>query len=108
MATDARPFALRDLLPRHVLRGTQGARYFDHGPATVPDWAGAAPLPVTFTVVERVAGPTLERVLAEHKGASMPLERARRIASQIVLALSDVHANNVVHRDLKPSNVLLA
>src|SRR5258708_30818847 len=28
MATDARPFALRDLLPGQVLRGTQGARYF--------------------------------------------------------------------------------
>jgi hypothetical protein len=59
-------------------------------------------------VLEYVAGPKLERVRAESRGASLPLERVRRIGSQVVLALSDVHASNIVHRDLKPSNVLLA
>jgi serine/threonine-protein kinase len=174
--SDARPFALRDLLPGQVLRGTQGARYFvrerigeggqgwvfaatwnepdgyrvvvkvlrpdvvsaeslsrfereatvlkmlgqasrpnpfviryfDHAKDTLADPAGGEPHAVTFTVLEHVAGPTLERVLAEHRGASLPLERARRIGSQVVLALSDVHGSNIVHRDLKPSNVLLA
>ncbi|MDP9003044.1 MAG: serine/threonine protein kinase [Myxococcota bacterium] len=53
-------------------------------------------------------GPTLEHILARTPGVGMPLDRTRRIARQIVLALDDVHAHKVVHRDLKPSNVLLA
>jgi serine/threonine protein kinase len=83
-------------------------RYFDHAKESLADPAGGEPFPVTFTVLEHVAGPTLERVLAEHRGASLPLDRARRIGSQVMLALSDVHGSNIVHRDLKPSNVLLA
>lgn len=174
--SDARPVALRDLLPGQVLRGTQGARYFvrerigeggqgwvfaatwnepdgyrvvvkvlrpdgvtadslsrfereasvlrllgaaarpnpfvvryfDHAKDAIADPSGGEPITVTFTVLEHVAGPTLERVLAEHRGKSLPLERVRRIASQVVQALSDVHGSNIVHRDLKPSNVLLA
>ncbi len=61
-----------------------------------------------FTVIEYVRGPTLEHILARTPGVGMPLDRTRRIARQIVLALDDVHAHKVVHRDLKPSNVLLA
>jgi serine/threonine-protein kinase len=83
-------------------------RYFDHAKDTLTDPSGGSPVEVTYTVLEYVSGPTLERVLEEHRGASLPLERVRRIGGQVVLALSDVHASNVVHRDLKPSNVLLA
>jgi serine/threonine protein kinase len=175
-APDARPYALRDLLPGQMLRGTQGARYFvrerigeggqgwvfaatwnepdgyrvvvkvlrpdigspeslsrfereasvlrmlgqagrpnpfvvryfDHAKDTLVDPAGGEPMQVTFTVLEHIVGPTLERVLADHRGSSLPLERVRRIGSQVVLALGDVHGSNIVHRDLKPSNVLLA
>src|SRR5579872_41142 len=76
-------------------------RYFDHAKDTITDPSDGAPIEVTYTVLEHVAGPTLERVLDEHQGASLPLERARRIGSQVVQAVSDVHASNVVHRDLK-------
>ena len=61
-----------------------------------------------FTVLEYVRGPTLEHVLAQSRGVGLGLERTRRIARQVSLALEDVHAQKVVHRDLKPSNVLLA
>jgi serine/threonine protein kinase len=83
-------------------------RYFDHAKDAIKDPASGEPIEVTFTVLEHVAGPTLERVLSESRGMSLPLERVRRIGSQVVQALSDVHGANIVHRDLKPSNVLLA
>ena len=83
-------------------------RFFDHAKDTLVDPSGGDPIEIFFTVLECVAGPTLEKVLEEHRGAPLAVERARRIAGQVSLALADVHGSNIVHRDLKPSNVLLA
>jgi serine/threonine protein kinase len=83
-------------------------RFFDHATARLCSPSGGEPIDLPFTVLEYVRGSTLEQVLAGSPGVGMPLERSRRIARQIVLALEDVHAHKVVHRDLKPSNVLLA
>jgi serine/threonine-protein kinase len=82
-------------------------RYFDHATARLPI-GGGPPIDLPFTVLEYVRGPTLERVLAQSRGTGLALERTRRIARQVALALHDVHAHKIVHRDLKPSNVLLA
>jgi serine/threonine-protein kinase len=82
-------------------------RYFDHATARLP-LGGGPPIDLPFTVLEYVRGPTLERVLAQSRGTGLSLERTRRIARQVALALHDVHAHKIVHRDLKPSNVLLA
>src|SRR5215467_4974048 len=83
-------------------------RFFDHAMARVkpPGWADPIPLP--FTVLEYVDGPTLEQVLAKTRGVGLPLERIMRLLRQVVLALEQVHAQKIVHRDLKPSNILLA
>ena len=59
-------------------------------------------------MLEHVRGPTLENILERSRGAGLALDRTRRLARQVVLALEDVHAHKIVHRDLKPSNVLLA
>jgi serine/threonine protein kinase len=83
-------------------------RFFDHATARLCSPSGGEPIDLPFTVLEYVRGSTLEQVLARSPGVGMPLERSRRIARQVVLALEDVHAHKVVHRDLKPSNVLLA
>jgi serine/threonine-protein kinase len=82
-------------------------RFFDHATATVAA-PGSAPVELRFTALEYVRGPTLQHVLAQNRGAGLALDRARRIARQVSLALEDVHAQKIVHRDLKPSNVLLA
>ncbi len=82
-------------------------RYFDHSVARLP-LGGGPPINLPFTVLEYVRGPTLEHVLAQSRGTGLSLERTRRIARQMALALHDVHAHKIVHRDLKPSNVLLA
>ncbi|MGH7298302.1 MAG: protein kinase domain-containing protein, partial [Polyangiaceae bacterium] len=83
-------------------------RFFDHGTTTLPSPAGGPPVELRFTALEYVRGPTLEQVLAQSRGSGLPLERTRRVARQVALALEDVHAHKIVHRDLKPSNVLLA
>jgi serine/threonine-protein kinase len=83
-------------------------RYFDHAKDSIAPPGGGEPTEISFTVIECVSGPTLEQTLAAQRGAALPLERTRRIAGHIALALADVHAHNIVHRDLKPSNVLLA
>ncbi|HXN31641.1 MAG TPA: protein kinase [Polyangiaceae bacterium] len=83
-------------------------RFFDHATARLCPPSRAEPIDLPFTVLEYVRGPTLERILERSRGVGLALDRTRRIARQVVLALEDVHAHKVVHRDLKPSNVLLA
>lgn len=83
-------------------------RFFDHAKQRFPFGAGGDTIDLPFTVLEFVSGPTLEAVLAQGRGGGLALDRTRRIAGQVVLALEDVHAHKIVHRDLKPSNVLLA
>jgi eukaryotic-like serine/threonine-protein kinase len=83
-------------------------RFFDHAIAHLSGPLGGEPIALPFTVLEYVRGPTLEHILDLGRGVGLALDRTRRIARQVVLALEDVHAHKVVHRDLKPSNVLLA
>jgi eukaryotic-like serine/threonine-protein kinase len=83
-------------------------RFFDHARQSFPIGTGGETIELPFTVLEHVAGPTLEAVLAQGRGGGLVLDRTRRIGGQVALALEDVHAHKVVHRDLKPSNVLLA
>ena len=82
-------------------------RFYDHATASILPAGARVAIKLPFTVLEYVHGPTLEQVL-EQNGHGLPLDRARRILRQVVLALEHVHAQKVVHRDLKPSNILLA
>jgi eukaryotic-like serine/threonine-protein kinase len=83
-------------------------RFFDHARAVLPSPAGGGNVELHFTALEYVKGETLENVLSRSRGVGLQLDRTRRIAHQIALALEEVHAHKIVHRDLKPSNVLLA
>jgi serine/threonine-protein kinase len=83
-------------------------RFYDHAVARVANPATGDTHSLPFTVLEYVAGQTLEQVLAQQRGRGLPIARVRRIIKQVAQALDLVHEQKVVHRDLKPSNILLS
>jgi serine/threonine-protein kinase len=58
-----------------------------------------------FMVMEYVAGKSLAQVIADD--APISERRVVHIASQILSALAEAHANQILHRDLKPENVMI-
>jgi serine/threonine-protein kinase len=52
-----------------------------------------------------VEGESLRQRLARE--GQLPVDQAVRIAAQVLSALNDAHAHNVIHRDIKPENILL-
>ncbi len=58
-----------------------------------------------FIVMEKVAGPTLARRVAEE--GRLGIDDVRVIAAQLLEALAELHRAGIIHRDVKPSNVLL-
>ncbi len=58
-----------------------------------------------FLVMERVAGDSLDRLLAQRR---LELRQIFEIAIPIADALAAAHHQGVVHRDLKPANVMVA
>lgn len=64
---------------------------------------------VPYLVMERVAGPSLERVLDVRARGDKPLSvlEALDLLDRLAEALGAVHAAGLVHRDVKPANVVL-
>ncbi|HTD42545.1 MAG TPA: serine/threonine-protein kinase [Bryobacteraceae bacterium] len=58
-----------------------------------------------YMVMEWVEGRLLRQVLHDEK--KLPVERALKIAIEILDALDYIHRNGVVHRDLKPENIMI-
>src|SRR5262249_27495241 len=52
-----------------------------------------------------VEGESLRQLLARE--GQLPVDRAVRIATQLLSALGYAHAHGVIHRDIKPENILL-
>ncbi|MGB4634898.1 MAG: Stk1 family PASTA domain-containing Ser/Thr kinase [Actinomycetaceae bacterium] len=73
---------------------------YDQGVAETP----SGPLP--YLVMELASGPDLRSQLATH--GSLPLGVALDVTHQVLVALADAHANDIVHRDVKPENILLS
>lgn len=89
---------------RRIRDEARAARYVSH-PNVVSVLDVSAPDdPVTFVVMERVAGVQLSRVL---RGTMMPLRRAADIAAQILAGLDAIHAAGVVHGDINGANILV-
>src|SRR5262249_39340042 len=59
---------------------------------------------VSYFAMERIAGVTLRRVLAD---GPVPAKKLLSIAAQVAEGLSKAHAGGIVHRDLKPENIMV-
>lgn len=86
-------------------------RLLDTGVATVVDDGRRLELP--WLAVEHVHGGVEGETLAKrvryavkNTGFSLDPERVASLLRQLVAALSEIHAVEVIHRDFKPSNVL--
>ncbi|MFD5298653.1 LamG-like jellyroll fold domain-containing protein [Streptomyces mutabilis] len=86
-------------------REVQAARTVS-GAFTAPVVDADPDAPRPWLVTSYIAGPSLERAVAERG----PFEPAAvlALAAGLAEALVSIHAAHLVHRDLKPSNVLLA
>jgi serine/threonine protein kinase len=62
---------------------------------------------VPFIVVECVVGTDVGTLLNRHSGGYLNELFTRRIAAQLLRALSYAHGRGVIHRDIKPSNLLV-
>jgi serine/threonine-protein kinase len=58
-----------------------------------------------FMVMEHVPGKSLARVIADESPLSE--RRVVFIGAQVLSALAEAHANQILHRDLKPENVMV-
>ncbi len=95
LAIDARVFEREVLLLAKRLR---------HDGLVPPRGAGRAG-PVVYHTRPFVEGTTLRAWLQSHR--TVPLTRAVEILRDVLAALAEVHAAQLVHGDLRPENVLL-
>jgi len=86
-------------------------RLLDAGAVTVASDSRSVELP--WLAIEYVHGGVEGETLAkrvryavEHTGLAFDAERATLVIRQMVAALSEIHAAEIIHRDFKPSNVL--
>lgn len=60
-----------------------------------------------FIVAECVSGKDVGDLLAQNEGGPLNEQFTRRVAEQLLRALSYAHRRGIIHRDIKPSNLLI-
>lgn len=99
-----RPEFSTTLGPERFLREIETAARLHH-PHILPLHDSGEADGLLYYVMPFVEGQSLRQRLAEQ--GQLPLPDAVRILRDVVDALSEAHAQQVVHRDIKPENVLL-
>lgn len=62
---------------------------------------------VPFIVVQCVTGEDLDSLIGGRDGGRLDEAFVRKMAGQLLSALSYAHRRGIIHRDIKPSNILL-
>ncbi|KAB8162159.1 transporter substrate-binding domain-containing protein [Streptomyces sp. 3MP-14] len=75
------------------------------GEWTAPVLDGDTGAAVPWVATGYVPGPALAAVVAEH--GPLPEPSVWSLLHGLTLALTDIHAHQLVHRDLKPANILI-
>jgi eukaryotic-like serine/threonine-protein kinase len=88
---------------QRFVRESRASAGFSH-PNAVAVYDTGEDAGLLYLVMELVDGPSVAQLVA---GGPLPVERAVRIAAQVLDALDAAHASGVVHRDVKPANVLV-
>jgi eukaryotic-like serine/threonine-protein kinase len=88
---------------QRFVRESRASAGFSH-PHAVAVYDAGEDAGLLYLVMELVDGPSVAQLVA---GGPLPIERAVRIAEQVLAALEAAHASGVVHRDVKPANVLI-
>jgi serine/threonine-protein kinase len=99
-----RPELAASLGPERFLREIKTAARLHHPHILPVHDSGEAAGRLWYTM-PFVEGESLRQRLARE--GQLPLDRALRIATEVLSALGYAHARGVVHRDIKPENILL-
>lgn len=62
---------------------------------------------IPFIVAEHVDGEDLGVLVSKQRDGRLEERRTRKIAAQLLEALSYAHRRGIIHRDIKPSNILM-
>ncbi|MCS6914285.1 MAG: protein kinase [Myxococcales bacterium] len=100
-----RPFSQQADLVARFRREAQAASRVGHPNIIDVTDFGYTPDGSAYLVMEHLTGMDLGQVLGA--GRRLPIQRALRIAVQLVQALAAAHQAGVIHRDLKPENIFL-
>jgi eukaryotic-like serine/threonine-protein kinase len=110
----SRPVAIKLMHPHYACQGEAVARFRDEARhaaalsheniAQVYDYCEAAGGQPPYLVMELVAGPSLETMLA---AGPLDATRTMDIVAQTASGLQAAHAAGMIHRDVKPANLLL-
>jgi len=97
-------FLNHDVVERFQREATMVSRLHHANIVTLFDF-GTSEGGALYMAMELVHGKPLSRVVTEE--APLVPDRALRIVTQVLRALSAAHAKGIIHRDLKPENIIL-
>jgi serine/threonine-protein kinase len=89
---------------RFIIEAKAASKIGHQGIVDITDF-GVLPAGNAYFVMEFLDGPTLGKLVHEHK--HLPAARAIGISIQVASGLHAAHQKSIIHRDLKPENIFV-